>query len=474
MAEQVTAILSVIHVASIVSSNSKSLVLHCEYQCWGVLHIPPSVAFLLTILKIGQKICHLVRANLSQSSTPQPRRPPSKVPQCGHSVMQRIYGKYKCNMCNEPSPIGWVYLCKEDAPRVLPKSRIPQDQKPPLRKELETIGLNEWVIKAIEDGHYTNDQIEILKQQKLHVKATIAATVAAAGAETEAEAKAEEGRKRNRLYKIVGRQDSKTATLESSQKKSEQEAETAGTDSSQSTSKHSRKLRPPCRFRCCHLCRPAFSDRIYVSFESAFYDELPPLSTEEIEALPTISAKKLRTVGLRDALSSPTDSVREQALEEHLSPQIKASSSFVTSMPSLGTALEDAEKPTEEEDRTSSEPSQESSTSTDEETTTDEESASQLPIGYDGFLEDESTLFEPTFTHHQTTEPTGTAHISTEDEIKAHGGVALTEEAVEMKMPDMITRPDEDINESIADDSTLTLEQLSGIECRDFEPGAVV
>lgn len=89
-------------------------------------------------------------------------------------------GAHICRMCFRHPKTGWLYRCTQDYNGYLPKpeesierslsdTQIRQSEDPALE------ALSPWIQKAIEDGHYTDDQIKIMKEQKLGVKKAIVA-----------------------------------------------------------------------------------------------------------------------------------------------------------------------------------------------------------------------------------------------------------------------------------------------------------
>ena len=251
----------------------------------------------------------LLLTSLKAGTPPSPRRPQTARPTCTHISMVRMYGDHVCHMCNQRPPLGWVYACRQDAgygsqmpaaPSDSLEARVQASNKSDQRKELEAIGLSEWIIKGIEANWYTEAQIEILKQQKLHLKATIASV------------EAEGGRRKSLLAKLSGRSSTKAEDTEGPEEVQNKEVDVASNDSSLSKPKPRRKKAPlqPCKFQCCHKCRPTFGDRIYMSFESVFSGEVPPITAEELTTLRSLPPQSLLSIGLPKTSSSPT-TIRE-------------------------------------------------------------------------------------------------------------------------------------------------------------------
>ncbi|KAF2238862.1 hypothetical protein EV356DRAFT_563559 [Viridothelium virens] len=300
--------------------------------------------------------------NLSHTaSSPKPQRTQTFRPNCTHMIMERIFGEHFCHMCNQISPFGWVYICRQRTeyggqeyrtPSKPPKPSLQTGQKSEQRKELESIGVSAWIIKEIENGLYNEAQIEKIKEQKLHVNATRAA----------------------------------------------QESRNKGSAS------------VPCKFQCCHKCRPTFVDRTYMSFESVFADEIPPITAAEIPNLCVVKIDHLYDLRSRETSSSSTE--------------------------------------TKETKETSSQDTPTSDKADSPQSTDDEGLANarwpetEQPAKHDKCATKEDQAPYQVIASKNTTDSTDDVSFkSCEDELEVDGGIALTEEAVEMHVPDMTTQP---------------------------------
>lgn len=130
-------------------------------------------------------------------STPSPVPPPKAAPftapgilssrraACSHLTMTRLYGNYECLNCNHTSDFGFVYRCSQDHGGELPITADPleaifdvhtdEEAKAKENEKMEPTKLKPWMEKAIEDGHYTEEHICIIRAQKQKVRDTIAA-----------------------------------------------------------------------------------------------------------------------------------------------------------------------------------------------------------------------------------------------------------------------------------------------------------
>jgi hypothetical protein len=104
------------------------------------------------------------------------RKMPKRIrtPNCTHLVMDRIYDRdEQCDICGRPPLIGFLYECRQDwnLPTLHDMSMEENEGhaatvKSTLRLNLEGLGLSQSVIRAAEQGHYTDAQIEKIKAQK--------------------------------------------------------------------------------------------------------------------------------------------------------------------------------------------------------------------------------------------------------------------------------------------------------------------
>lgn len=110
-------------------------------------------------------------------------------------IMERLYGGFLCSMCDQPGRFGFVYVCTQDwEGERLGREGINQalnsaiertvSRSTRLSSEIEKDSapfpveeLNQSTKDAIARGVYTDEQIEILKEQKRHVVAVTRETL---------------------------------------------------------------------------------------------------------------------------------------------------------------------------------------------------------------------------------------------------------------------------------------------------------
>ena len=250
-------------------------------------------------LKVQESI---FRTSFYATVTPQSEAPMPdvKVPSiatrraaCTHLTMEPLYGDFTCNVCSRFSSFGWVYCCTQDDP---PGSRPPPNSISETTNPPPTAKLSPWIAKAIDDGHYTPEQIEKLRAQKQHVVDTARLAID--------QFEQSQSNVANPLSKTPTTLQSVDANphlpfpiINEVQEPAATSPPTAGAKLIQQS-----KLRmfPFCKFCACQLCRPTHRDRAWQSFDDIFgKDQEIPFIHYEDSNRPLASASILRKIGLR-------------------------------------------------------------------------------------------------------------------------------------------------------------------------------
>ncbi|EXJ84547.1 hypothetical protein A1O3_05216 [Capronia epimyces CBS 606.96] len=111
--------------------------------------------------------------------------PPRRVPHekrhpCTHITMTRLYdplGSFTCSVCSKHPNVGWLYRCTQDHSGFLPEfdftSQTAPANRPAVTLDFNAHCLSPSIVKAIEDGQYTSDQVKTLIKQKERVREAI-------------------------------------------------------------------------------------------------------------------------------------------------------------------------------------------------------------------------------------------------------------------------------------------------------------
>ncbi|EMD65036.1 hypothetical protein GGP41_003683 [Bipolaris sorokiniana] len=200
----------------------------------------------------------------------------SQTTNCTHVDMDRVYGHdQQCSVCGCSSSIGFLYQCKQDNETEHLSDLISRNTsnimpvKSRLRKELERAGLSESIIIAAESGHYTNQQLQKLKQMKRELQHTIIDVQQADQANDAI----------SRLMDMA--------------------MAPCGTDGAMSSLLPADTEPSGCNFKACHGCRPYYLDRVYISFGAVVAGEFSPLTRADIAKLPVRPAATMHNIGMR-------------------------------------------------------------------------------------------------------------------------------------------------------------------------------
>lgn len=234
-----------------------------------------------------------------------PRALPSEATRraaCTHLTMTRLLGVYRCYVCDCIPNIGWVYTCTQDHEGELrldagmDTSPVDMERNARLQEKNDIAAdqLSGWIVKAIEDGHYTAEQIEILKAQKRKVKETITAL--------------EDPFRVSNGKPAVSLAPESSTTLPSIDSNPHllppvvtEAPETQSTHQTPEWAAQPRaKLFPDCRWKCCHACRPTYRDRSWQSLKGVLAGNMAPFTVEDFNNHRVTDANVARSLGLRN------------------------------------------------------------------------------------------------------------------------------------------------------------------------------
>ena len=211
-------------------------------------------------------------------------------PSCTHITMDRLRGNYPCDQCGRPSPQGWLYICTQDmyCNDTLPTHLLSQSLQCENTTEHShdhpvALGLNPSIIAQIHAGLYTPDQIAIMIDQKRQVQNTIGKTLYLSPDVIVEEEKQKWEGARNR--KTSHHTDDRTTAC-----KSCNDSPTSLKDTAAALAFNQATIDPPCYFKCCHRCRPFLRERLPMSIESVLNGEVKAITLQETHHLPIMRA----------------------------------------------------------------------------------------------------------------------------------------------------------------------------------------
>lgn len=95
--------------------------------------------------------------------------------------MDAVHLAVQCDICHQPSTMGWLYECQQDRLQEVVAARIKSTVPPcpvdsPLVRELQALRFSPSVIQQAADGLYTDVQVNLLKAQKAKVNKLVEET----------------------------------------------------------------------------------------------------------------------------------------------------------------------------------------------------------------------------------------------------------------------------------------------------------
>ena len=261
---------------------------------------------------------HSPEGELQNSESTQKIKLPSlstRRAACTHVTMERLHGGFKCHNCDKVSYFDWVYSCIQDE-KVPANDAVPVNLtvsspfEPRSTDAMEEVlssndlgvqiaapQLSPWVENAVRRGHYTPEQVKLLRAQKQTVIDNTRITLQMF--EQSQTSEKDSPRKTKAKQPLNTVPDSPLGTIhEVVQQSAIEKAESLVPLSAEPKL----KLYPHCRYRACHHCRPTYRDRAWQCFDEIFSDDSAiDLDSLEAEERPLASVSLLRTIGLRSS-----------------------------------------------------------------------------------------------------------------------------------------------------------------------------
>lgn len=423
-----------------------------------MLSAKPNPVFARRYANGQTKAAQPVEQSRPSISTQRPR------PQCTHVTMNRMRCRLRCDICDQRSWMGWLYVCSQDETNKAALTTHELQKSLDEVSELHDLGFSPSIISQYQAGGYTTAQMDIMKQQKRKVQETIADTIKATLDECRPSTITRDGSKKRAALSaqhsmgVPHKRDFSPGSVVA--QTSKVSALVNSIDQNSYLDKLSRAS-PPCDFRCCHRCRPFLQERLPCSLNAVLKDDFSPPSLDDMNNTHVIDAKIATQFGLKHP---PRITLRTIDSRDAMDFDFRPLNSSFPSMSSIASTLEHS--------------SSESSLYMDESGATDAEEDEAAMRLHDLVTGKPSQHVRPAF--HQTRifsrplasndqSPSDTSSITSsgrspttpsrassvrvdiathsgdtsasdvEDAIEAEGGVALTEEAVEKHMPDIMT-----------------------------------
>ena len=181
---------------------------------------------------------------------------------CTHMTMKRVFdhdGTLTCPRCGGSPCFGWIYACTEDELGCMENEQAPnnvaasENPRSPQSTPSDP-SLSDWVVKAIEQGHYTEEQVGILLAQRANAVETARAQALPS---TNSDSTIDQSSAGVTLKEPINNSPRPIAKWTTSPKPIQDTA--AKELPSPATSK--------CRLMLCHFCHPAGCDRSWLSLD---------------------------------------------------------------------------------------------------------------------------------------------------------------------------------------------------------------
>ncbi|KAI9837338.1 MAG: hypothetical protein M1819_000412 [Sarea resinae] len=254
--------------------------------------------------------------------------------------MTRVFGFHKCSVCHRYPDTGWVYSCTQDQEVIhgeannqhLINGKLLNDPDGILstfksktnateRVELEELGLSGWIIKDIEKGLYSSQQVETMKAQKARVRDCIRAF----GVRPPSPESNENTPQYNDAIHSTTLPSIDGSITRPPLNRRRESARLADFHPSEA------RLLPVCRWRCCFTCRPTSRERAFFSFEEVLDGTVEPAPDNNIfDRLPVHDFRLLRTIGL------PKASATQKSYSIDLKSSDEETGVFRTTNPAMG------------------------------------------------------------------------------------------------------------------------------------------
>ena len=274
------------------------------------------------------------RASRSPPPMPSRKKGPkdSRSSGCTHQKMTRLYdkyGAYKCSICDKPPSFGWLYRCTQDSNGFLPESdfiSFTRRDKSKRHMDPSLHNLSPSVVRAIGQGEYTDEQINLLVQQKEAVRLSIlghetrptTASSSSAGSSNFSDLPESTTFSSNTSATTVDEEIRAAYDWAELQKAWQSEpVHTPGHRTAMEMEREEglQSIEPPeitpCSFKICATCRPTYRERAYQSIDQVLRNPVMPPKWE-LDNRRVSDARIVAQLGLRNperyyAQSSPSE-----------------------------------------------------------------------------------------------------------------------------------------------------------------------
>lgn len=241
--------------------------------------------------------------------------PEQRQAACSHLNVTRLFDPLdsnKCQMCGHTSSFGWLYRCTQDYNSFLPESDFtstePENFNSRLSEQVVSSHLSQSILRGIENGHYSAQQVGLLEAQKLRVKSLIAMQEErlenpSDSSQTSSSRSSSDSVLESSVFLAANIPEAlqRRTTNTCSQPAMKPIVDHEGANSQRPTTRkdiYVEQLFPNCHFKCCHGCRPAYRDRAFQSLNAILAEPTKQPPQWEFENRRISDANTLNRIGL--------------------------------------------------------------------------------------------------------------------------------------------------------------------------------
>ena len=215
-----------------------------------------------------------------------PTPPSQHQAACTHLTVTRLFGPcVRCQYCHRTPKIGWVYACTQDHDGNLPEIGLftpctAPDPKMPVSEEPASSTLSPWIQKAIEQGQYTEAEVERLEAQKRAVRDAIAKVEENLAASSRSSEQSYDG------FSTTATETQLDPLRQVSSHSDEEKTNNPpmrGFDGvSDQHPRSVQRISPVCHARICHTCRTSYRERALLPLDNILESVFKPIPQFEL------------------------------------------------------------------------------------------------------------------------------------------------------------------------------------------------
>ena len=255
------------------------------------------------------------RILVKSSSRPATRE---RAPSCTHLQLTRLFDGFgcdQCSICHRRPQIGWLYRCTQDSDGFLPASDFydAEDRKP-LDQDAHLYTLSPAITKAAANGDYTDQELNILWEQKFDVRRAIRQVRPDTSSSVSTASSSQYSLPASTTTSsILSDSDPDTDLSQLSDYLPSCRGPLEPIQEVHADLENDHRLLPlvkpvalsPCNFKVCQTCRPIYQQRAWQSIDSVLKTPYKPPPKHELANRRISDVNVVKTIGLSLYISTP-------------------------------------------------------------------------------------------------------------------------------------------------------------------------